>query len=150
MIVVSKKNEGHLRKLEKMYERPAVNQLYRPTLKVEDARSEITMPVLSDFFHSAGAIHGSVYFKILDDAACFAAWSREPEFFVVTASFTTYIVRPVSEGSLHAVGEIINESRNQFIVEAKAYDDANRLVAHGNGIMMRGRDKLSELDHYAY
>jgi len=138
----------HHRRLERMYERPPVNQLYKPTLSVSEGKSEITMGVSEAFFHSAGAIHGSVYFKILDDAACFAAWTREAEFFVVTASFTTYILRPVFEGELRAVGRVIHESRSQFVVESKAYDFEDRLVAHGNGIMMRGRNKLSQLEDY--
>ena len=33
------------------------------------------MPIKKDYFHALEAIHGSVYFKILDDAAFFAAQS---------------------------------------------------------------------------
>lgn len=141
-------SEEHYQRLEKMYSRASINDLYRPTMKVADGHAEIIMPVNDAFFHSANAIHGSVYFKILDDAACFAAWTKEDEFFIVTACFTTYITRPVWEGSLRAVGKIANQSKSQFIVEAIAYDDANRVVAQGNGIVMRGRARLSTLDHY--
>ena len=34
------------------------------------------MTVRPDFFHAAGAVHGSVYFKLLDDAAYFDALSH--------------------------------------------------------------------------
>lgn len=131
-----------------MYDRAVVNRLYEPRLKASDGEVEITMPVQEKFFHSAGAIHGSVYFKILDDAACFAAWTREKEFFIVTAAFTTYITRPVMEGKLRAVGRVTSETKTQFIVESTAFDRADRIVAQGNGIMMRGRAKLADLDHY--
>lgn len=37
--------------------------------------------------HTMGAMHGSCYFKMLDDAAFFAAQARETECFVLTVSF---------------------------------------------------------------
>lgn len=141
-------SEEHYRRLVKMYSRATINDLYDPTISVKDGEAEIIMPVKDIFFHSAGAIHGSVYFKILDDAACFAAWSREKEFFIVTSCLTTYITRPVWEGNLRAVGRIANQSKNQFIVESTAYDDEDRVVAKANGIVMKGRDKLETLEHY--
>lgn len=67
-------SEEHYRRLENMYSRAIINDLDDPVISVKDRQAEITMPVKDAFFHSAGALHGSVYFKILDDAACFAAW----------------------------------------------------------------------------
>jgi hypothetical protein len=43
----------------------------------------IDIPLSEKFHHSAGGVHGSVYFKMLDDAAFFAANSLEPEFFCI-------------------------------------------------------------------
>lgn len=54
------------------------------------------MPVKPSSFHAAGALHGSVLFKALDDAAIFAVYSVEPEVLVVTTSFTTYLLIALS------------------------------------------------------
>ena len=49
--------------------------------------------------HTAGSLHGSGYFKLLDDAAFFAAQGQEEEKFIFTVSFNTYMVRAVSPGT---------------------------------------------------
>ena len=66
--------EIHFRKLERMYlSAPVNNQLYNGvTIAISDQRAELTLEIEEKFFHAANAIHGSVYFKMLDDAAFFA------------------------------------------------------------------------------
>ena len=55
---------------------------------------------------------------MLDDAAFFAANSLERDVFVLTTSFTTYLTRPVSSGTLRSVGRVVNRNKSQFIAEA--------------------------------
>lgn len=141
-------SEAHFRALESMYQAAPVNQYYQPTMVVSEGQAEISFPVREDFFHAAGAVHGSVYFKLLDDAAFFAANSLETDVFVLTTSFTTYITRPVSAGSMRAVGKVVNSNRSQWIVEAVVYDDQDREVGRGNGIMVRSKMLLAETPGY--
>ena len=100
------------------------------------------------FFHSAAAVHGSVYFKMLDDAAFFATNSLEREFFVLTTSFTTYLTRPVSTGKLRSVGRVVNRNKSQFIAEAVVYDAEGNEVGRGNGIFVRSRVRLKSAHGY--
>jgi len=65
-------NNEHYQKLENMYLAAPINNFYNPTINVEECNSEIILTIKEDFFHSANAVHGSVYFKMLDDAAFFA------------------------------------------------------------------------------
>lgn len=37
-----------------------------------DGEAEVSIEVGRELFHASGAVHGSVYFKLLDDAAFFA------------------------------------------------------------------------------
>ena len=99
-------------------------------------------------FHSAQAVHGSVYFKMLDDAAFFAASSLEKEVFVLTTSFTTYLTRPVSSGLLRSVGRVVNQNKSQLIAEAVVYDAQGNEVGRGSGIFVRGRVPLLEVPGY--
>ena len=61
----------HHRKLEAMYLGGPINAFYRPTIAVSDGEAVIEMDVRPEFWHAASAMHGSVYFKLLDDAAFF-------------------------------------------------------------------------------
>ena len=135
--------EEHYRRLERMYAGAPTNRYYAPELRVSEGQAQITIPIRPDFFHSAGAIHGSVYFKILDDAAFFAASSLVSDVFVLTVSFTTYIVRPVSRGFLRAVGSIVHQSRSLIVAESTAYDAESELVARGSGTFIPSRIRLS-------
>ena len=56
--------------------------------------------------------------NLLDDSAFFAANSLEKEFFVLTSSYTTYLLKPVIDGELTAVGKVVSTSRSQWIVES--------------------------------
>ena len=72
----------HFRKLERMYHAAPINQFYRPVLTVGEGSAELEIPIRPEFFHAAAAVHGSVYFKALDDAAFFAVNSLVTEVFV--------------------------------------------------------------------
>ena len=62
--------EAHLRALEALYESAPVNGLFASALSLPEAgQSVIEFDVVPDMFHAAGAAHGTVYFKMLDDAA---------------------------------------------------------------------------------
>ena len=135
-------HEDHYRKLERMYLSAPLNDFYRPTIRVDRARSEITIPVKEHLFHAAGAVHGSVYFKMLDDAAWFAVNSLLTDEFVLTTTFTVYLTRPVSSGVLRSVGHVVNESRTRWIAEAVVHDAEEREIGRGSGTFAKSGQKL--------
>jgi uncharacterized protein (TIGR00369 family) len=141
-------NPDHYARLVRMYAAAPINAIYRPMMEVRDREAEIRMAVTEQFFHSGGALHGSVYFKMLDDAAFFAANSCEPEYFVLTTAFTTYLTRPVSSGTLRSVGRVVSSSRTQFVAESILYDGKGGEVGRGSGIFVRSRMKLREAMGY--
>jgi uncharacterized protein (TIGR00369 family) len=142
-------NDDHFRKLERMYASAPLNRFFEPTLVVQEGRAEVSMPVRPEFFHAAHAIHGSVYFKMLDDAAFFAVNSLVTEFFVLTVSFTTYLTRPVSSGVLTATGRVVHRSRNLYLAESELLDGEGRHAGRGNGSFMRSSIPLAPAVGYA-
>lgn len=134
----------HFRKLERMYAGAPINQYFRPLLHVGDGDAEVRIEVRPDFFHAAHAMHGSVYFKALDDAAFFAVNSLVPDVFVLTATFNIYLTRPVSEGTIVSRGRVVNRSRQLFLAEAELFDGRNRSVGRGSGSFMRSAIALNE------
>ena len=114
------------------------------TCKIESEKATITLAVSEDYFHALGAIHGTVYFKMLDDAAYFAVSSVVKDFFMLTSSFNINILRPVSKGMLTAIGTIRYKSSNLFAAEAKLYNQDGKEVAFGTGNFARSKMLLSE------
>jgi uncharacterized protein (TIGR00369 family) len=136
-------DEEHFRRLERMYHQAPINRFFQPTLRVSNGAAEVRIPVRRDFFHAADAVHGSVYFKALDDAAFFAVNSVVPDVFVLTASYTIYLTRPVSEGILRAAGRVVHRSRTYFLAEAELFDSRDRLLGRGSGSFVRSTIQLT-------
>ncbi len=140
---------SHYQCLENMYLNAPINEFYRPKISIQKAKSEIIIEIREDFFHAAKGVHGSVYFKMLDDAAFFAANSLVEEVFVLTANFTTYLTLPVNSGHIRAVGNVLDTPGSQFICTATAYDDQQRMLAYGSGTFVRSKLKLADTTGYS-
>ncbi len=140
----------HFRRLERMYLTAAtINDYFEPSIAIGDGEAEIRIEVDSKFFHAAGAVHGAVYFKAMDDAAFFAANSVVEDVFVLTTSFNIQLLRPVTEGTLIAKGTLVSETRSLLIADAELKDDKGRLVGRGTGNFMKSRMRLEDIPGYA-
>ncbi len=136
-------NEEHFRRLERMYASAPINAFFRPSLKVMEGRAEVVIPMRPEFWHAAGAAHGCVYFKALDDATFFAVASLIDDVFPVTVTFTTYLTRPIAEGEMRAVAEVVHQSKRLFIAEGQLFDAQGRPIGRGSGTFMRSSIPLS-------
>ncbi len=139
-------NETHFRKLENMYLQANFNtKIYHTTTAhFSEGVAEVSMEVSDKYFHALGAIHGSVYFRMLDDAAFFAVNSLVEDVFVLTVSFQVQLLRPVSQGRVRSVGRAKYTSKSLFIGEATMYNEEGKEVAYGNGHFMKSKVALSE------
>ena len=124
-----------------------INAFYQPSISISKGQAQIQTRVIPEYFHAAGALHGSVYFKLLDDAAFFAANSLVEDFFLLTVSFNLYLTRPVTEGVLIATGQVVSRSTNYFVAESLLTLNG-REVARGSGSFLRSRIKLVDVDSY--
>lgn len=136
-------SQEHYRNLEKMYASARCNEYYTPTLTISHGTAEVVIPVQEKFFHSAGAIHGSVYFKALDDAAFFAVSSLVEDVFVLTVSFNIFLMRPISHGEMRAHGKVVFASDSLFVAESFLFDSEGREIARGSGNFAKSKTKLS-------
>ena len=138
--------DEHFRKLERMYlSAPVNNEIYKGiTISVSGEKAELTLPIDARYFHAANAIHGSVYFKMLDDAAFFAVNSIVRDVFVYTVSYNTQLLRPVTKGVVKAIGQVMFKSANLFIADATLYDENGKIVGRGSGNFMKSRIALSD------
>ena len=131
----------HFHALERMYLGGPINQFFRPKIGISQGAAEIRMLVRPDMHHAAHAAHGAVYFKMLDDAAFFAVQSLVTDTFVLTSSFSLYLLAPVAEGEMVAKGVVVHQSKRLFLGEAHVELDG-RLVARGSGSFVCSAIKL--------
>ncbi len=141
--------DDHYRKLENLYRGAPINAFYEPLLTISESAAELSIDIHPRMHHAIGAVHGSVYFKALDDAAFFAANSLETEVFLLTASFNIYLMRPVSEGRITAYGRVTHRSGRLFFAESKLEDEEGNLIGCGSGTFMRSKLALTPKSGYA-
>lgn len=136
----------HYRRLEQLYLSAPCNDLYEPELRVGDGTAVLRIAVKPSYLSGHGTLHGSVFFKALDDAAAFAIYSVE-EMAAVTTSFTLYFMRPVTGGTIEAHGRVVNSSSRLHVAEAEVHCDG-REVARGSGTFMRTNASFASLPGY--
>ena len=134
---------GHFEALERMYVTAPINQWFKPSIHIKEGMAEIRMAVRRDMHHAAGAAHGAVYFKMLDDAAFFAVQSLMVETFVLTVTFNLTFLAPVADGEMVSQGQVLHQSKRLFLAESVARVDG-KVVARGNGTFMRSSVRLDE------
>jgi len=139
----------HHRKLERMYAQAPINRFFGPRLTIGPGTAEVCIDVQEAFHHTAGAMHGAVYFKALDDAAFFAANSVVEDVFVLTARFEVEFLKPVFQGEIRALGRVGRQGEHRIEAEAELFDAAGELVGRGRGSFARSQLKLTPAVHYA-
>lgn len=142
-------DDVHFRRLERMYEGAACNAAYGPRIEIAEGRAAVRMPVRPEMLQAAGAVHGHVIFKMLDDAAFFAANSVVREVVLLTASLHVEFLRPVAEGELRSEGSVVQAGQQRIVAESTARDAAGREVARGIGTFFRSRVALGPGIGYA-
>lgn len=141
---------SHYRALERLYRSAPVNTLFASELAIEgEGRARIAFDITEDVFHAAGAAHGTIYFKMLDDAAFYAANTLVTDRFLLTTSFNLHFTKPVRTGRVIAEGRWISGRRRVFVAESRLVDAEGDEIGRGTGTFMRSRIALSGLPGYA-
>jgi uncharacterized protein (TIGR00369 family) len=132
-----------------MYNSAPINKLLHCSVKIQKESSIVTIDVNPDLYHAANAVHGSLYFKSLDDSAFFAVNSIETEVFVLTTQFNIYLTRPISTGFIRAEGKLVSQTKSQFIAESIAYDSEGREIGRGSGLFVKSKIRLDSIPAYS-
>jgi uncharacterized protein (TIGR00369 family) len=125
-----------------MYLSAPINKMFNPTIRIEEGTAEVSIQIQPEYFHAANAVHGALYFKLLDDAAFFAVNSLVKDVFVLTVSFNLYFMRPVSHGEMCAKGTVIQKSPRLYIAESHLEDSDYKQIARGSGTFIKSKISL--------
>ena len=118
------------------------------SILISEGRCEIELDIEEKYFHAGGAAHGSVFFKLLDDAAYFAVQSKVRDMFIVTTKFHLDLKRPLRKGKVKAVGEVIRLTQNEFFAKSSIVDAKGREVATCIGQFKKSRKDLQSIEAY--
>jgi len=141
--------DAHLRALETLYASAPINRLFESRLHLfAGGRSEIAFAVTTPAFHAAGAAHGTLYFKMLDDAAFYAANALVSDRFLLTTAFNLHFTKSMKAGEARAEGRWISGRRRVFVAEARIIDSSGDECARGTGTFLRSHIALSSLAGY--
>ena len=142
--------EAHFRALESLYASAPINQLFRSRLEIpEEGVARIAFEVTPQHHHAAGAAHGTSYFKMLDDAAFYAANSLISDRCLLTTAFNLLVTRPITAGPVVAEGRWVSGRRRVLVADARLIGPDGEEAARGTGTFMRSRLPLSSLKGYA-
>ena len=141
--------KAHFRGLEALYRAAPVNALFRSEIEIaEPGFARIRFEVEPSTFHAAGAAHGTLYFKMMDDAAFYACNSLVSDRFLLTTAFNLVFTRPIKSGPVVAEGRWISGKRRVFVDEARLLLPDGEEAARGTGTFMRSHIALSGLEGY--
>ncbi len=139
----------HFLALEALYASAPVNALFESRLTiVGEGRSRIDFTVDERVHHAAHAAHGTIYFKMLDDAAFYAANSLVTDRFLLTTAFNLHFTKPIRKGPVVAEAHWVSGRRRVFVAEARLTDAEGDEIGRGTGTFMRSRIALSSLPGY--
>ncbi len=142
-------NHEHFNRLERMFHAaPIQDILIGAKLQVQKGRATYSLNISKDYFHAANALHGAIYFKLLDDSAYFAAASLEEEYFLLTKSYTIHFKRPVEIDRLMAVGEVTSVDENEITCKSKITNASGKVVAEGEGVFVKSKKRLKDQAGY--
>jgi uncharacterized protein (TIGR00369 family) len=140
---------AHFRALESLYAEAPINRLFESRLDItEGGVARIVFDLGEQHYHAAGAVHGTSYFKMLDDAAFYAANSLVTDRFLLTTAFNLLFTKPLKAGPVIAEGRWISGRRRVFVADARLIDADGEEAARGTGTFMRSQIPLSGLPGY--
>lgn len=140
----------HHRALERLYASAPVNSLFNSRVEITgEGTARLIFTVTPDVYHAAGSAHGTIYFKMLDDAAFYAANTLVTDRFLLTTSFNLHFTKPVREGEVVAEGRWISGKKRVFVAESRLVDSGGDEIGRGTGTFMRSRIPLSSLPGYS-
>jgi uncharacterized protein (TIGR00369 family) len=142
--------QAHFRALERLYASAPINRMFPSALSIDaPGMATIRFAVDDSVFHAAGAVHGTVYFKMLDDAAFYAANSLVSDRFLLTTGFNLLFTKPIRSGPVRAEGRWVSGKRRVYVAESVLIDAGGEEVGRGTGTFMRSQYALTTLPGYS-
>lgn len=139
---------AHFRALESLYRSAPINRKFASEIEIAQGFARIRFNIDEADFHAAGAAHGTIYFKMLDDAGFYACNSLVTDRFVLTTAFNLNLMRPIRRGPVTAEGHWTSGRRRVFVADTRLLDADGEVAARGTGTFVRSHIALASLPGY--
>ena len=98
-------------------------------LSDEEVRAEV--PVRDDLRQPAGLVHGGVFASIAEATTSMATWYAVDDLGLTAQGLSnqTSFLRPITDGTIHAVARRRHRGRTTWVWEVEISDDEGRLCA---------------------
>lgn len=138
----------HYRKLENLYSGIPIGQFYDTTrMTVSKGKAEISLEIHPKYHMGLGLTHGSVYFRMLDDACFYACMSLETEFHLLTSQFNVQFLKPAVKGIITAKAEVNHQLDHLFMASAVLFNESGQAIGLGSGQFKKSKIQLSDLEY---
>jgi len=100
-------------------------------LSFSDTEVRARVPVRDDLKQPAGLVHGGVYASIAESIASFGtgvAVAAQGEMAMGLSNSTSFL-RPITEGTIHAIATRVHKGRTTWVWDVRISDDAERACA---------------------
>jgi 1,4-dihydroxy-2-naphthoyl-CoA hydrolase len=100
-------------------------------LSFSDTEVRASVPVRDDLKQPAGLVHGGVYASIAESIASFGtgvAVATQGEMAMGLSNSTSFL-RPITEGTIHAIATRVHKGRTTWVWDVRISDDAERACA---------------------
>ena len=128
-----KQREAHFEDLERQYLAAACNEFFDAGVRISEGAAEVVIEVQPRFLDAAGAVHPSVCFTALADAALLAVNSLVRDARVVVAKFDIQLNGPLTGDVVIARSRFVGMSGQQHLAESILTNSEGHEVGTGNG-----------------
>jgi len=98
--------------------------------ELSDGKASLHLDVRAELKQNQGVVHGGAIASLIDTASAFAIVTRlEPDERVTTTDLTIHYLRPVTEGRLTAIAQIVRGGRRLIVLSIEVTNDRGTLVA---------------------
>lgn len=140
--------QEHFRKLERMYHVLTVSRLLAVNLTVEAGTAVVEWSGRRGL-DRAGAHEDAICFRMVSDAALFAANSIEMENVLTTVDFNVRFLHGAAQGGMFCNGLAVHRADSLFFAQAELFDGQGRCLAIGSGTLRPTDVALASMAGYA-
>lgn len=132
-----KKQEIHLKNLEKFYLSGLPNSLNNPGINITENEVEIIVPISRQICQLNGSVISTVCSKLLQDSAVLVVNSKIPDVFVLTEHFNFFLSNNIASGQLITRARFLNKTSDQYLAESVIVDSNRTEIGRGSGVFIR-------------
>lgn len=102
-------------------------------LNMKENYAEVGLEINSCSLNPYGIVHGGAYYTMADCAAGIAARTSGKKYVTLNNSFN--FIKPVSEGNIKAVANVIHRGKTTCIVNVNVLNESDDLLCNGTFTM---------------